>query len=72
MAQRGTLSKAEKKIHTDPMSVAHNQQTKHTPLWTVPFYRDEDYITNDILEKVHQICAKPAGRAALVGLSGVG
>lgn len=39
---------------------------------TVPFQRDNDFITRDGLDKISGICAKPGARAALVGLGGVG
>lgn len=39
---------------------------------TIPFRRDEDFVMRDCLDKLHQICARPAGCAALVGLGGVG
>jgi hypothetical protein len=42
------------------------------PSLTVPFRRDSNYISRDSLPKIRQICAKPAARAALVGLGGVG
>jgi hypothetical protein len=46
--------------------------TKPLPSSTVPFRRDDDFISRDNLHKIHQICARPAARAALVGLGGVG
>jgi hypothetical protein len=46
--------------------------TKLLPSSTVPFRRDDDFISRDNLHKIHQICARPAARAALVGLGGVG
>jgi hypothetical protein len=42
------------------------------PSSTVPFRRDQDFISRAGLDKVRQICARPAARAALVGLGGVG
>jgi hypothetical protein len=45
---------------------------KPLPSSIVPFRRDDDFISRDSLHKVHQICARPAARAALVGLGGVG
>jgi hypothetical protein len=39
---------------------------------TIPFKRDDDFIPRDSLERVCQICAQPASRAALVGLRGIG
>jgi hypothetical protein len=56
-----------------------NRSEKDRPLvkppkssWTVPFMRDDDFINRDSLDKVCRICVQPAGRAALVGLGGVG
>ncbi|KAF2195128.1 hypothetical protein K469DRAFT_538467, partial [Zopfia rhizophila CBS 207.26] len=43
-----------------------------TPSSTVPFRRDDDFVGRDSLPKIRQICARPAARAALVGLGGVG
>lgn len=45
---------------------------KTLPSSTVPFRRDDDFISRDSLDKIRQICARPASRAALVGLGGVG
>jgi hypothetical protein len=45
---------------------------KPLPSSTVPFRRDDDFISRDILDKIRQVCARPASRAALVGLGGVG
>ncbi|KAF9695839.1 hypothetical protein EKO04_005814 [Ascochyta lentis] len=45
---------------------------KRIPLSTVPFKRDDDFVTRDSLAAIRQVCAKPAARAALVGLGGVG
>jgi hypothetical protein len=39
---------------------------------TIPFKRDDDFVDRDSLRRVCQICAQPAGRAALVGLGGIG
>ncbi|PVH90556.1 hypothetical protein DM02DRAFT_711452 [Periconia macrospinosa] len=43
-----------------------------TPSSTVPFRRDDDFVSRDSLTKIRKICARPAARAALVGLGGVG
>ncbi|OCK73508.1 hypothetical protein K432DRAFT_233234, partial [Lepidopterella palustris CBS 459.81] len=43
-----------------------------TPSSTVPFRRDDDFVSRDSLTKIRQISARPAARAALVGLGGVG
>ncbi|KAF2813025.1 TPR-like protein [Mytilinidion resinicola] len=53
-------------------SLKDQRPAKPLPSSTVPFRRDDDFISRDSLDKVRQICAKPAARAALVGLGGVG
>jgi hypothetical protein len=50
----------------------HQSPAKPLPSLIVPFRRDEDFISRKSLHKARQICAKPAARAALVGLGGVG
>ncbi|MDI1492406.1 MAG: hypothetical protein OHK93_003620 [Ramalina farinacea] len=43
------------------------------PFSTVPFRRDPDFVDRgDLLSRVDERCSEPAGRAALVGLGGVG
>ena len=43
------------------------------PSSTVPFRRDPDFVDRgDLLSRVNERCSRPAGRAALVGLGGVG
>ena len=43
------------------------------PSSTVPFRRDPDFVDRgDLLSRVDERCSQPAGRAALVGLGGVG
>ena len=43
------------------------------PCSTVPFRRDPDFVDRvDLLSRVDERCLQPAGRAALVGLGGVG
>ncbi|KAH7108869.1 putative kinesin [Dendryphion nanum] len=54
------------------ITVSNAPQPKPSPSSTVPFRRDDDFISRDALNRVHQICARPAARAALVGLGGVG
>jgi len=40
---------------------------------TIPFRRDPDFVDRgDTLAQIDQRCSQPAGRAALVGLGGVG
>ncbi|KAK1763950.1 P-loop containing nucleoside triphosphate hydrolase protein [Phialemonium atrogriseum] len=56
-------------IHLPP----ERPETPPKPSSTIPFRRDRDFINRgDLLEKIHQLCSIPAGRAALVGLGGVG
>ena len=43
-----------------------------TPVSTVPFRRDGDFVYRDILSEIHRRCSQPASRVALVGLGGVG
>ena len=43
-----------------------------SPSSTVPFSRDPDFIDRDEIADVEEKCSKPASRAALVGLGGVG
>lgn len=39
----------------------------------VPYYDDGDFIERgEILQRIEELCSRRAGRAALVGLSGVG
>jgi len=68
-----------KKIHSSIQTPKLDEQRGHLlppskslASSTVPFRRDDDFISRDSLNKVHQILAKPASRAALVGLGGVG
>jgi hypothetical protein len=43
------------------------------PFSTVPFPRDPDFVDrDDVLAQIEQRCSRSAGRAAIVGLSGVG
>ncbi|MCJ1424485.1 hypothetical protein MMC29_002373 [Sticta canariensis] len=42
------------------------------PLSTAPFRRDPDFVDREILAEIDKKCSKPASRAALVGLGGVG
>ena len=57
---------------TIAVTILSDRQPKPTPSSTVKFRRDDDFVTRDSLDKIEQICARPAGRAALVGLGGVG
>ena len=48
-------------------------QAPPKPSSTVPFRRDPDFVDRgDLLSQVDERCSQPAGRAALVGLGGVG
>ncbi|KAL8635112.1 MAG: hypothetical protein Q9228_007366 [Teloschistes exilis] len=71
IVQQGS-SNAGRDIYNVPITVLHARQPKPPPSSTVPFRRDDDFISRDSLDKVRQICARPAARAALVGLGGVG
>ena len=43
------------------------------PSFVVPFRRDTDFVDrDDLLSRVDERCSQPAGRAALIGLGGVG
>lgn len=43
------------------------------PFVTIPFCRDPNFVNRgDILDQVSKLCDRPIGRAALVGLGGVG
>ncbi|KZM21778.1 ADP binding [Ascochyta rabiei] len=53
-------------------AIGPGAKMKRMPLSTVPFKRDSDFVTRDCLDAIRQLCAKPAARAALVGLGGVG
>ncbi|KAK8057017.1 tpr domain protein [Apiospora saccharicola] len=57
------------------MSIAihERQETPPNPSSIIPFGRDKDFIPRgDILDRIHQACAIPETRIALVGLGGVG
>ncbi|KAF2731257.1 hypothetical protein EJ04DRAFT_566985 [Polyplosphaeria fusca] len=58
-------------FHLGP-NPASEEQHKRKPSSTVPFRRDNDFVFRDSLNEVRWICACPAGRAALVGIGGVG
>ncbi|KAJ5917562.1 hypothetical protein N7466_011116 [Penicillium verhagenii] len=48
-------------------------ETPPTPLSTVPFRRDPDFVSRDILlEQIHEKISIPGSRIALVGIGGVG
>ena len=55
------------------MPLANAPQAPPKPVSTVPFRRDPDFINRgDLLLRVDERCSQAAGRAALVGLGGVG
>ncbi|KAG4440291.1 hypothetical protein IFR05_004252 [Cadophora sp. M221] len=47
-------------------------ETPPNPSIVIPFSRDTDFVERAILEQIHQKCAVPGSRTALVGLGGVG
>mgnify|MGYP004507799439 CR=1 FL=1 len=65
------LRRLLEKIHARPTE-EDCQGTQASSMSRVPFARDSDFITRDSLDIIHRMCAVPAGRAALVGLGGVG
>ncbi|KAF2709070.1 hypothetical protein K504DRAFT_468281 [Pleomassaria siparia CBS 279.74] len=69
---RRDINNAGGDIHNNNITILPSCQPKSVPSSTVPFRRDDDFVTRDSLDEIQQICARPAGRAALVGLGGVG
>jgi len=70
---KNALGRLEEEIARSQGGVIdQDTKAKRVPLSTVPFQRDNDFITRDGLNKISRICAKPGARAALVGLGGVG
>jgi hypothetical protein len=63
-------------INRGPLLTALLQERPETPpspLSTVPFRRDPDFIDHGtLLDQIHQKSSAPASRVALVGLGGVG
>ncbi|KAF3361351.1 hypothetical protein VdG1_00960 [Verticillium dahliae VDG1] len=57
-----------------PADLAERNPPKpRKPFSTVPFPPDPDFVDRpDILKWMHEKCAKPAARIALVGLGGIG
>lgn len=48
-------------------------ETPTSPLSTVPFSRDPDFVSRDtLLQQIHEKSSVPGSRIALVGLGGVG
>ncbi|OSS43186.1 hypothetical protein B5807_12172, partial [Epicoccum nigrum] len=76
IVQQGTGNAARDIIHAgrdiNNITVLPDTHPKPAPSSTVPFRRDNDFVARDGLDKIQQICDRPAGRAALVGLGGVG
>ncbi|KAJ3495977.1 hypothetical protein NLG97_g3008 [Lecanicillium saksenae] len=70
------------RIHVGNSSVTHVHtyaegqalpESTPTPYSLIPFSRDLDFVTRgNILNQIAQRCSQPGGRAALVGLGGVG
>jgi hypothetical protein len=55
------------------ISASERPETPPSPLSTVPFRRDPDFIDRPILlDQLDEKCSAPASRVALVGLGGVG
>jgi hypothetical protein len=58
---------------TPSLSSIEQPKTPPSPSSTVPFSRDPDFVDRpDILAWIHEKCERPAARAALVGLGGIG
>ncbi|CAI7616088.1 unnamed protein product [Penicillium discolor] len=52
---------------------AERPETPPTPLSTVPFRRDPDFVSRDtLLDRIHKKISVPGSRIALVGIGGVG
>jgi hypothetical protein len=55
------------------LCVASTPHVPPKPFSTVLFRRDPDFVDRgDTLAQIEERCSQPAGRAALVGLGGVG
>ncbi|KAI1354330.1 P-loop containing nucleoside triphosphate hydrolase protein [Xylaria sp. FL0043] len=54
-------------------SVPERPETPPKPSFNIPYRRDNEFVKRkSVLDRLHQICLKPASRAALVGLGGLG
>ncbi|KAI0513162.1 P-loop containing nucleoside triphosphate hydrolase protein [Xylaria bambusicola] len=54
-------------------TVPEPAKTPSAPSFNIPFRRDDDFVNRKIImDQLHHICLRPASRAALVGLGGVG
>lgn len=59
-------------IGKEPAARQHHLSNPKAP-FNVPFRKDVDFVERgDILDQIHERCSRPAGRASLVGLGGVG
>ncbi|KAJ5707370.1 hypothetical protein N7488_007171 [Penicillium malachiteum] len=53
--------------------LSERPETPPTPLSTVPFHRDPDFVSRDtLLDQIHEKISVPGSRIALVGIGGVG
>jgi len=68
----GLRKEIEPSIQEDKECAQQLRLTKPSPASTVPFRRDDYFISRENLTTIRQICDRPASRAALVGLGGVG
>ncbi|KAJ5697404.1 hypothetical protein N7488_011088 [Penicillium malachiteum] len=64
-------------IHNGPINITsaavERPETPASPLSTVPFPRDRDFVSRDSLfDRIHRTISVPGSRVALVGLGGVG
>ncbi|KAJ5857210.1 Tetratricopeptide-like helical [Penicillium solitum] len=61
-------------VHTGPINLAPERpETPTKPLSTVPFGKDEEFVSRDVLlRQIHEKTLVPGARVALVGLGGVG
>ena len=64
-----TLTKLKLTNNIDP----ERPETPPTPLSTVPFRRDPDFVSRDsLLDQIHKKVSVPGSRTSLVGIGGVG
>jgi hypothetical protein len=64
-----TLTKLKLTKIIDP----ERPETPPTPLSTVPFRRDPDFVSRDtLLDQIHEKVSVPGSRIALVGIGGIG
>lgn len=53
--------------------IVETPETPVSPLSTVPFNLDPDFVERSVLlDEIHEKCSKPGSRVALVGLGGIG